>query len=843
MLKKGFFLSFFLSVICSVAGQLKSPEAFLGYRIGTRFTPHSKLVQYFQYVAAQSVNTVKLETYGETSEGRPLLLAFISSPENMSSLEAIRMNNLRLASLAKDRMAPVEEKAPAIVWLSYNVHGNEASSSEAAMLTLYKLADPSVPKSAEWLHNTVVVIDPCLNPDGRDRYVNWFKTATGETYNPDPISREHHEPWPTGRTNHYNFDLNRDWVWQTQTESRSRVVQYLRWMPHVHVDFHEQGYNEPYYFAPAAEPMHEDITPWQRSFQETIGKNHALYFDANNWLYFTRIRFDLFYPSYGDTYPMFNGSIGMTYEQGGGGAGGLGVITESGDTLTLEDRTIHHLTTSLSTVEAASMHASKLIRQFHGYFNNSVSAGAGEYKSYVIKYNDRDAQRIRKMLDLLDRNGISYGTGSGSGRGFNYHTGREENFSVSGNDILVSALQPRSVMVKVLFEPRPKLADSVTYDITAWALPYVYGLQAFASREKLNMGGMPVSKPVVNTESDYGYVMPWTGILTVKTAGELMRRGILLRYAERPFEINGKNFDRGAVLILKAGNEKAGADLWKQVPEIAGANQIQLYPVSTGMVDKGFDFGSSKVHVLKAPRVVLITGEGVNSSAAGGVWNFFDQELGYPLTQVNMNDIRQLDWSRVDVVIMPAGNYLFLSDKEQADLFKAWIKKGGKVIAVENAVAQLAKADIGLKEKGGGEPAVKDNDEAEGNGMLRKFEDRERDAVSGITAGSIYKVEIDNTHPLAFGYPEYYYALKLDDKLYEYLGENGWNVGVIKKNSSVTGFVGARLKPRMQDGMLYGVQQFGNGSLVFLADDLLFRNFWENGKLMFCNAVFLVGPR
>ena len=842
MFRKGLSLFICACITIMATAQLRSPEEFLGYRIGTRFTPHWKIVNYFNHVATQASSSVKLENYGVTNEGRPLLLAFVSTPENIRNLEAIRMNNLRLANLAMDKMAPSEENAAAIVWLSYNVHGNEPSSSEAAMLTIYALANPNDAKSKEWLKNTVVIIDPCLNPDGRDRYVNWFNGAVGEQYNADPLAREHREPWPAGRTNHYNFDLNRDWVWQTQAESRQRVKQYLQWMPHVHVDYHEQGINEPYYFAPAAEPLHEVITPWQREFEATIGKNNARYFDANGWLYFTRVRFDLFYPSYGDTYPMFSGAIGMTYEQGGIGAG-LGVLTEEGDTLTLEDRALHHFTTSMSTVEAASGHAGKLVKEFRKYFNNAVNGGVGEYKSYVIKYGEKDAQRIDKLMDLLDKNDIRYSTGSGSGSGYNYYTGKEEAFSVNSNDIVISAYQPRSAMIKVLFEPRSRLSDSVTYDITAWALPYVYGLQAYASKDKISTGAVPVRTKVINSETSYGYVMPWAGVRTVKATGQLLQKGILLRYAEQPFELDGKRFDRGTILILKTSNKKAGAGLWKTAREVADANNIRLYPVSGGMVDKGFDFGSDMVHVLKAPRIVMITGDAISTTAAGGIWSFFEQELDYPLTQVSTNDIQRINWNDVDVLIMPDGNYRFLNDKEQAGAFKEWIKKGGRVVALENAVAQLAKAEIGLKTKKGMGDDKKDSNATIGYDGLKKFEDRERDAVSGTTAGAIYRVELDNSNPLAFGYSNYYYALKQDDNLYEFLGEDGWNVGVIKKDNQVAGFVGAKLRSKLKDGLLYGVQQLERGTVVFLSDDVLFRNFWENGKLLFCNAVFMTGIR
>ncbi len=327
MLKRLLSLQVLLLITCLCVAQLKSPEEFLGYKIGTRYTPHWKVVNYFQYIAQALPKSVKLQQYGETNEHRPLYLTFISSEENITNLENIRMNNLRLANLAKDKMMPTEN-TPALVWLSYNVHGNETSSSESALLTLFALTDPKNTQTKDWLKNTVIIIDPCVNPDGRDRYVNWFNSVAGINYNPSLDAREHHEPWPGGRTNHYNFDLNRDWAWQTQLESKQRMLVYNQWLPQVHVDYHEQEINEPYYFAPAAQPYHEAITPWQREFQVTIGKNHAKYFDKNNWLYFTKEVFDLFYPSYGDTYPVYNGAIGMTYEQGGGGAGGLGVNTD-----------------------------------------------------------------------------------------------------------------------------------------------------------------------------------------------------------------------------------------------------------------------------------------------------------------------------------------------------------------------------------------------------------------------------------------------------------------------------------------------------------------------------------
>lgn len=832
-------LLLFLAV--AAIAQLKSPEEFLGYKIGSRFTPHWKLVSYFQHVAQSSPSTVKLQQYGETNEHRPLYLAFISSAENIANLEGIRMNNLRLANLAKDKTAP-SENAPAIVWLSYNVHGNETSSSEASMLTLFALADPKNNQTKEWLKNTVVIIDPCVNPDGRDRYVNWFNSVVGINYNPRLDAREHREPWPGGRTNHYNFDLNRDWAWQTQVESRQRMLQYNQWMPQVHVDYHEQGINQPYYFAPAAQPYHEAITKWQRDFQVTIGKNHAKYFDKNGWLYFTKETFDLFYPSYGDTYPVYNGAIGMTYEQGGGGAGGLGADTNEGDTLTLSDRAMHHFTTSMSTIEISSMNASWLVKEFRKFFNDAVNQGAGEYESYIVKNNPADIQRLYALSELLKKNDIRYGvTAAGTGKGFNYSTGKEGSFKIDAGDIVISAIQPKAALVKVLFEPNSKLVDSITYDITAWSLPYAYGLEAFASRDRINATGnyeVPVSQN--GNRSDYGYVIRWQGTLSAKVVGQLMQKGIRLRYCEQPFEANGQQFDRGSVLALRNGNERFGTALSNIIFDVCNENHVLAYPVTSGFVDKGFDFGSSKVHPMKPPRIGLLTGEGVGSNAAGEVWHFLEKELQYPVTLINANDFGRANWNNIDVMIMPDGNYRFLNDKNSADQLYHWIQNGGRVVALESAVTQLSKQEWSVVH-------LRKEDEKDTTGKkdpysaLRFFENREKDEIPAITPGSIFRVDVDNSHPLMYGYPNYYYTLKMDTTIYGFIKEGGWNAGVIKKDNQLAGFVGYKLKKKLKDGLLFGVQDVGRGTVCYLSDDVLFRNFWENGKLMFCNAVFIVG--
>jgi len=839
-MKKLLIVSYLLvSCICIHAQSLQSPQQFLGYKLGDRFTPHHKIVEYFKHVSQAASNMVKLEQYGETYEHRPLYLAYISSPENMQKLEAIRMNNLRLANSTRDRAAAMED-GTVIVWLSYNVHGNEPSSSEAAIKTIHALADPSNTNTKQWLKNTVVIIDPCLNPDGRDRYVNWYTSVAGTKPNADPQSREHLEPWPGGRTNHYNFDLNRDWAWQTQVETQHRIKKYNEWLPQVHVDFHEQGYNEPYYFAPAAEPFHEVITPWQREFQTMIGKNNAKYFDREGWLYFTKERFDLFYPSYGDTYPTYNGAIGMTYEQGGHSRGGLAVITEDEDTLTLADRLHHHFTTSLATIEVTSLNAARVQKEFRKYFNDAINVAAGEFKSVIIKADEGD--RFTRLEKLLKNNSIDYAyTNAGTLSGINYATGKSETFKTNVGDIVINMNQPKSNLVRVLFERTSKLSDSATYDITAWSLPYAYGVQAYGLTSYFNNGTQALpDQAFPSAAPSYAYAAHWNGLNSAKFLAQLLQKGIRARYAEQSFSAKGQNFEKGSILITRAANANV-SDLHTKV--VAAADSANVIPVAieSGFVEKGFDLGSGRVRIIRTPKVALLTGAGVGSNAAGEIWHFFEQQLQYPITLINTDDLGRTTLDEIDVIIMPDGFYRFLSDKNQTEQLKNWVQQGGRLIALENAVAQLSRGEWGIKAKTEEKKDDKKDEKKEDYSLLKRYENRERDYLTSSIPGSIYKVQLDNSHPLAFGYSDVYFTLKQDDNIYQFIAEGGWNVGVLKKDAHVSGFAGVKTKEKLRDGLLFGVQNMGRGNVIYLADDVLFRSFWENGKLMLCNAVFLVG--
>lgn len=809
-----------------VVAQSPSPDEFLGYPLGTKFTPHYRVVEYFKKVASTSKN-MQLQSYGKSYEGKELLLAVVSSKENMDRLEELRKNNLSLANAEKK--ATNLAKQPAILWLSYNVHGNEANSTETAMKVLYTLAEAKDANIKDWLKNTIVIIDPCLNPDGRDRYVTNFNMVAGKVPNPDPTSREHSEPWPGGRPNHYYFDLNRDWAWQTQVETQQRMVAYHKWMPQVHVDFHEQSYNEPYYFAPAAEPVHQDVTPWQREFQVIVGKNNAKYFDENGWQYFTKERFDLLYPSYGDTYPLYNGAIGMTYEQGGIRAG-LAVITNDGDTLTLKDRIDHHFTTSMATLESVSGNASKLVNEFKKYFEQLSVNPPGNYNTYIVKASN--TAKLHKLGGLLTKNNIKFSFGADRTlNGYNFESQKTESFKVDRNDMIVNLQQPKAVLASVLFEPQTMVSDSNTYDITAWALPYAYGLNAYAVKEAVtgSFTFIEEQKNAVPTiAKPYAWVLPWTSVSDAQTLVALQKQKVKVRIAEEAFTIGGKIYPVGSLLIYRTENERANAGFNKVMSNIAKDFNISFFPIASGYVEKGKDFGSSVYRLLTAPKIAVVSGEGISSQGVGEVWHFFEQELNYPISMISTQSVAYLDINKINVLILPDGSY----SEKLAEQLSGWITAGGKVILIEEAIGSfIGKRPFDIKKK---EYTQKEEKELE-----RKYGEKDKDDLQNSIPGAIYKVALDQSHPLSLGLGKFYYTLKTDEKIYEPL-QNGWNVGTLKPNSYMAGVAGDKVKKKLATGMLFGVQESGKGTIVYLGTDVLFRSFWENGKQMFTNALFLV---
>lgn len=809
------------------ASDIRTPSDFLGYQLGSAFTYHHKVQDYFEYVSEVSPN-VQLQEYGQTYERRELNVAFISSAQNLEKLEEIRMNNLRRTGLIKGSPA---ENDISIVWLSYNVHGNEANSTETAMKVLYELASGGASMNEEWLDKMVIILDPCLNPDGRDRYVNWYNQVGNATPNPNLITREHHEGWSHGRSNHYQFDLNRDWVWLTQIESKQRLKLYNEWLPHVHVDLHEMFIDNHYYFAPASEPLHEVVTDWQREFQVIVGKNNAKHFDENGWLYFTREYFDLLYPGYGDTYPTFNGGIGMTYEMAGHSRAGLAANTIKGDTLTLRDRIDRHFTSSMATLETCFEQRTNLISNFTDFYKSNAKSNT----SYILRSPFKD--RIDQLRRLLDAHKISHKTSAVSTkvRAKDFDNDQRVDIQVEKGDFIVPQDQPKSALVKVLFERNTKLVDSMTYDITAWSLPFVYGLKAYTTQEQLQLIDYPSKQNEASTldSMPYAYVLNWTSLEDARFLSAILQKGIKVNVATRAFQYDGKNYNAGSLVINKIDNVNGIKNHNAVIQEIAHRFHRDLAPLTTGSALNEFDLGSNKVKYTKMPRIALLAGRGIDPYSFGELWYFLEQEINYQADVIEKRMFNQMKLDDYDVLILASGSYPEMQEDAAFAKLKSWIKAGGRLILLNDAISGF----IGEK-KFALEAIDSDQKSEDKSPRLYAFADEERENLKSYINGGIIKLEVDNTHPLAFGYEKHYYTLKNNGPSYKFLTD-GWNVAYIPASENlVAGFVGSDTKEMLDKNLVFGVEQQEKGKVIYFADNPIFRGFWQNGKLFLANAIF-----
>jgi hypothetical protein len=832
------FLPTLLFTIFVLNGQaIKTPDEFLGYELGTQFTYHQKAVDYVRYVASVSP-MARYVSYGTSYEGRQLGVCFISTEDNLKNLEEFRNNNLIKAGLTKGEFTG---KQIPVIWLSYNVHGNESVGLEAALKTIYTLISGSYEGVNEWLKSCIIVIDPCQNPDGRDLYTNRFKSSQSLVINANRDSWEHNQGWPGARTNHYFFDLNRDWAWQTQIETQQRLALYNQYMPQVHADFHEMSPESTFFFPPGANPWHDVITPWQHEFHKLMGAGNAMLFDEKFKLYFTKENFDLFCPSFGDTWPLFNGAMGFTYEQAGGGGSGLAYKLETGDTLTLKDRIDGHFTASMATIKVSYENREKLLSEFNKFFEEGEKNPGFAYKSIIIK-GSNEKSNLESLFQLLRRNQIRYGYAGNAGKkmkGFDYLNNKEGDVIIEKGDFIVSLYQPQSHMVKVLFEPKSIASDSLSYDLTAWAIPYLFNLRTFAVNEQLKSDETEVISETIKNEaainSTYAYVADFKGFNELKFMASLYKKEIKIRYTLKPFSIDSVKFSRGSIIIARGDNKHLGAKFDQMVSDAANNSQVKIHPTKTGMVESGKDLGSGYSPLMKKPELAILCGEGTSSGSVGELWYFFERELMYPVTLINTSYAESVDFRKYDVIILTSGSYTKLKDT-----ILDFVKKGGRIVAMENAVSlfsgekttALAKAiDIRTTEQKTVEKKEKSDDPA----LLRKYESERRYTLSERSAGSIYKVKLDETNPYAFGLGSDWFIMKRSAG-YPFLS-SGYNIGYILDKEPVSGFAGFKYKDKIKNTIVIGSEKIGSGEVIYITDNPYFRAFWKSGRVLLGNVV------
>jgi hypothetical protein len=509
----------------------------------------------------------------------------------------------------------------------------------------------------------------------------------------------------------------------------------------------------------------------------------------------------------------------------------LGILNNLNIELTLKDRLFHHTTTSLSTVEMASKNAARLVMEFENYFDNSQL----KYKSYILR---GDTEKIAGVVALLAKHDIAINPAREKTiKAFDYESGAVKTIKTTAKDWVVSTSQPKGKMVKVLFEPEAKLVDSATYDITAWSIPYAYGLKGFASQTEFPATGnalaaSKISQTTSPSKNAYAYVSKWNEVSDAELLGDLLEEGVHVRFSNSSFSLEGRSFDAGSLIVMRGENPHI-KDFDAIIVEIANRLQKTMIPVQTGFVDSGYDFGSRDKSFINAKKVAVLSGEGTSSLSFGEIWHFFETQLNYPLHILNTANFKRVELKKYDVLILPDR---YKASKEALKSLTEYATEGGTIIAIGSSVNSFAdKEGYQLKKK----TADKDEDKNK-EPNLKPYNSRGRERIKGSVSGSIFKSTIDTTHPLAFGYKTDYYSLKLNSNAYELL-EKGVNVGHFSKNATnLSGFTGVEALKQVPNSLLFGVENKGKGKIIYMVDNPLFRSFWENGKLFFANAVFLM---
>lgn len=837
---------------------IPSPEGFHGFQLGEDLTLYAQVVAYFKALDAAS-DKIVLREYGRTYENRPLYLAVITSEENQRKLEQLRLNHLKLTdpgALPAGEADQLIKSQPVFLSMSYNIHGNEFSSTEAAMQVAYRLAAAQDAETKRLLEQSVVQMYICINPDGRDRYAYWYKSVARHIPAAEPNDLDHSEPWPVGRTNHYWFDLNRDWVWGVHPETRGLAAEYQRWMPQIHVDYHEQGYNSNYFTAPGTTPKNMLLPDRYEAWSDTFGRANIAAFNKHRINYFTRDAFDFFYPGYGSSYPSVMGGIGMLTEQGGIG-GGRAVLTEEGTVQTLRQRIFDHYTTSIATLMKGAEHREALLR--YSYEAWMPAKSKSPVKAYV--FPAQQGGYLNDVLEILLRHGIRIGRAKSDfslAEARDYRSGAAVRKSFSKGDFVILTDQPRYLLLNSVLERNMEFRDSVQYDISAWAAPLAYNLETFTSNQKPAveledfMAAPAPAKGVQNAPAVYAYVMDWDQRNAPKALAMLWRKGYQLRTAVEPFSDGKKTYSAGAIILLRGANEDKAARIDADMAEVADKCGVLIDGHHTGRMASGWDLAATRNRPIRQPRVALLVDPPFDMYACGQIYHLFDWETELPIERVRISTLRQTalpkfeqryglaDLRQYDVIILPGGGRLLntvFSEENQRQL-RTWMEAGGVLIATESAAAYFTETRSRITRLKIAEPK-RDSTEAS---MYLKYGDREDYYGKQAINGAVLNGTIDVSHPVGFAVKPELYTLKTSTQAIE-PNLDLHAVGYYAKDPKklyVAGYASGKQMEALKGKVFAGVLPIESGKLVLFADNTQFRMFWRGPSRMMQNAVMLL---
>lgn len=821
-----------------------TPDEYLGYKLGERFTSWERILGYFDELTKRS-SLISVQKIGETYEGRPLVLATITSPKNRAALETIRGDVAALASGGADaaRAAAIAKSTPAIVWLAFGVHGNESSSSEASMaVAATLLRDPDAQKL---LDDVVVVIDPLQNPDGRERYVQWYQRTRGAQPNANPAASEHAEPWPGGRFNHYLVDMNRDWAWSSQQETRVRIAQYKQWNPQVFVDFHEMGSNSTYFFPPDAKPLNANLPRDVEKWLGVFGRANADAFTKQGWSFFVGEVFDLFYPAYGDSWPSLHGGIGMTYEVGGGGRAGTVVDRDDQTKLTLAHRIEQHYTTAMTTLRTAAAHREDLLRYLYDSARSQIDGGKSVY--FLL----RGSPNFGALVSTLQRNGVRVDMLSTP---LNIRATRvsgtvAENSTFPAGTAVVTTRQPLGRLAQTLLEKSPSFnpgflegqraraqADEPDefYDVTAWALPLAMNVEAYAVAAPITADAKPyeADRPAAFRSAAYGYLFGALDANVYRLAGQLLANGINFSVSEDDVVFGDRTFPRGTLIVLK-GNNKPELDA--SLARISAEAAVTAVPLESGWTG-GTAFGSEKIHYVRDPKIALVGGPGISPTSYGMLWHTLDIDTPIPHTTLALDSLANIDLSHYRVLVLPDGQaYADRLGNRGLERLQSWIRDGGTVVAIKGASAFLRAKDLEISKLKPWEPPKSSDDKQKNADPAPQLEQRYNEYR---VPGAAFTTTMNERSFLTFGVPRPPAVLIEGTAAYRPVSHKVDNILTIPAADSLVAGVAWPESLEKIKGSVYVVNEpYGRGSVITFADDPHFRLFWRATLPLFLNAV------
>ncbi|MFL9583186.1 M14 family zinc carboxypeptidase [Stenotrophomonas sp. AB1(2024)] len=806
---------------------IPTPQQFLGYEIGSRYTRHDQLVAYFNELAKHS-DKIKVEQIGTSYEGRPLLIATVTSAQNQQQLETLRRQHVTLADPAQPLSAA--GNSPVVVWLGYSVHGNETSSGEAALLTAYYLVANRNADTARWLQQAVVLFDPAQNPDGRDRAASWHNAYASSPASADPADKEHVEPFPQGRTNHYFTDLNRDWLALTQQDTRPKIAYFHQWYPNVQIDFHEMGKDSTYYFEPSPASMHSPLLPASSyEFNKTLARYHAQALDALGSLYYTGENFDNFSPVYGSTYPDFHGAVGVTVEQ----ASSRGRVQESVNGLLTFPFTIRNqVATGLGTVRGAVTERDGLLKLQKEFFQSALKqANQQPVKAFVFG-DAKDPGLTRRLLDLLLQHQITV-------QALNAAVTVDGQRFEPGSAYVVPTAQAQFRLVHSIFAETPPIKGDVFYGSTSYAIAPAYGVAFAGSRSRVDGGARIATLPatrggVSGGQAGYAYVFDWRDYNASRALYALQAKGVLTRAAFQPFTAataSGEQaFARGSVVIPVAGQTLAGEALLAAVDEAARSSGVQVHALASGQSRSGIDLGSDSVRSLRRPAVALVMGEGVSATEIGSAWFLLDQQVQLPASKLDPAQLGKVNLDRYTTIVLSGGTYTGVDAAAVAAL-KRWINAGGSLVTYGSAARwaieqKLSDEVLGAEEK-------------EPDSARRAFGDQRDIAAIERVSGNILSADVDTSHPLGFGLPRTQLAINKENGISFKPSRNPFSTVVrIDETPQVNGYLSETNRSRVAGAAWLLVSPQGQGNVVLFADDPAHRKYWHGTERLLLNAVF-----